>query len=134
MSQHIRVGNTYVHDDHGLVLTTHHDDHNEVWFRTVESLDNGGVMSTSEAVYTEPYREFLGHVRMRDYPDDENWSRLRKYVFHRDNGVCQGCGTDVDRSAPIHHICPLGCGGTNSPSNLLLLCEECHGNVHRGPI
>jgi 5-methylcytosine-specific restriction protein A len=134
MSQHIRIGNVYHHTEYDAVVVTNHDHDNEVSFRVVKSRDNGGVTSVEHRERSQSYDQFLGAVRMRDYPDDENWQRLRKYVYHRDGGVCQGCGTSVDRSAPVHHICPLGAGGTNKPSNLLLLCGSCHGAVHRGPL
>jgi len=134
MSQHIRIGNTYHHSDHDLVIVTHHDTDNQIHYRVVKNRDNGGVTAAEDRERVQSYSDFLGSVQMRDYPNDDNWGRLRKYVYYRDNETCQGCGTGVDRSAPIHHICPLGSGGTNKPSNLLLLCEECHGSVHRGPL
>jgi len=134
MSQSIRIGNTYQHTDHGTVVVTNHDHDNQIYYRVVQSRDNGGVMSVQPRERSQSYNQFLGDVRMREYPDEENWQRLRKYVYHRDGETCQGCGASVDRSAPIHHICPLGAGGTNKPSNLILLCESCHGAVHRGPL
>jgi len=134
VSQRIRIGNTYQHTDHGLVVVVGHTDTNVIEYKSVVGRDNGGVISTDGNVREAGYKDFLGSVQMRDYPDDDDWGRLRKYVYHRDGGHCQGCGTEVDRSAPIHHICPLGAGGTNMPSNLLLLCQDCHGAVHRGPL
>jgi len=135
MSQKIRVGNIYYHNvEEGEVVTTHHDDSNQIWYRGAKSRDNAGVISTTEWVKQEPYDDFLGHVRFRDYPRDDDWQALREYVLERDDYTCQGCGSDVDASAPIHHIVPLGCGGTNTRRNLLTLCEECHGHIHGGPI
>jgi len=134
MSQHIRIGNTYWHEgEEREVITTHHDDHNDIWYRGVKSKDNGGVISTTDWVRQQPYDTFLGAVRMRDYPDEEEWQRMRKAVLERENYQCT-CGNELDDSAPIHHIVPLGCGGTNTYRNLLPLCERCHGKVHSGNI
>lgn len=135
MSQKIRIGNTYWHDDHDAeVLTTHHDDQNFIWYRVVESKDNAGVVSTDGGLHQQEYSEFLGAVTMRDYPADDEWQEMREAVLERDDYTCQGCGTDVERDAPIHHIVPLGCGGTNTYRNLITLCEKCHGKIHGGPI
>lgn len=169
MSQKVRLGNTYYHDEHGIVLAVHHDHANRIWFRKVKARDNGGVVSTTDKVWQEEYSGFLGAVSMQDYPDD--WSELRETVLDRDNETCQGCGasrsaatepngsvgsegcgaSDLAGESPdsvaksseddsddvelhVHHIVPLGCGGTNSFRNLITLCEECHGKIHGGPI
>jgi 5-methylcytosine-specific restriction protein A len=48
---------------------------------------------------------------------------------------CERCGHNVeDRPAAVHHRRPRGMGGsrrpdTNSPCNLLLLCDPCHLTV-----
>jgi len=132
MSQKIRVGNTYYHtDEEQLVVTTNRDHENNVWYRGVESRDNGGVISTTDWLKQQQYDEFLGAVRMRDYPDDDEWQRKRNAVHERDDYQCQ-CGKTVNNSAPVHHIVPLGCGGSNALSNLITVCEECHGKVHGG--
>lgn len=135
MSQKIRIGNYYYHTEKGCeVIVTHHDDANNIWYRRVKSKDNAGVIATSEEIFQQQYDEFLGTVQMEDYPDDDDWQALREYVYDRDDGRCQACGKSVDRSAPVHHIVPLGCGGTNTRRNLILLCEEHHGKIHGGPI
>jgi len=135
VSQKIRLGNTYWHDLHDCeVLTVHHDDQNYVWYRKVESRDNAGVIATRDGLHQQEYSEFLGHVNMRDYPEDAVWQEMREAVLERDEFTCQGCATDVEPDAPIHHIVPLGCGGTNTYRNLITLCQTCHGKVHGGPI
>lgn len=136
MSQKIRIGNIYHHSGKDTeVIVTHHDSGNFIWYRKVLSRDNAGVISTDEGVYQERYDEFLGNVEMRDYPDD--WTDLAAAVRKRDDHICQGCGVDGDDhdgNLSVHHIVPLGCGGTNTYRNLITLCSECHGNIHGGPI
>lgn len=149
MSERIRLGNVYEHEEHGTVLTTHRDYNNMIWFRSVEGRDNAGVISTGERVEQEDYKQFLGSVTMRDYPDD--WDRIASAVKQRDQYTCQscgssthdvsdsesdesprGCGDDDATELHAHHIVPLGAGGSNARSNLLTLCDECHGRVHGG--
>lgn len=135
MSQKIRVGNSYYHkyrDEE--VVVTHWDSSNYIWFRGVESRDNAGVINSTDWIEQQPYDEFLGSVEMRDYPDNAEWQEMRSAVLERDDYTCQGCGTDVEHDTPIHHIVPLGCGGTNTYRNLITLCETCHGKIHGGPI
>ena len=129
MSQRIRLGNVYQHDEHGEILTVHRDDANFVWYREVVGRDNGGVVSTSDDIHTENYRDLLGNVSMLDYPD--NWDDIARAVRKRDNGTCQGCGSK-DTKLHVHHIIPLSSGGSNARSNLITLCEECHGRIHAG--
>ena len=135
MSQHARIGNTYWHRGEEMeVLATHHDETNHIWYRGVKSKDNAGVISTTEWVRQQPYSTFLGAVEMRDYPEEDDWQALREVVLERDGYICQGCGSNVQSNAPIHHIVPLGCGGTNTRRNLISLCDKCHGRIHGGPI
>lgn len=134
MSQHIRVGNHYWHQGEGMeVVTTHHDETNNIWYRGVKSKDNAGVISTTEWVRQQPYDVFLGAVTMRDYPEENEWQELREVVLDRDGEQCQGCGTK-DAELHVHHIVPLGCGGTNTLRNLITLCDGCHGRIHGGAI
>lgn len=129
MSQRIRLGNVYQHNEYGEILTVHKDHSNNVHYREVVGRDNGGVVSTSEKVHIEDYRDLLGNVSMLDYPD--NWDKIARAVRKRDNETCCGCG-DENTQLHVHHIVPLGAGGSNARSNLITLCEECHGRIHGG--
>jgi hypothetical protein len=129
MSERIRLGNVYSHDEYGDVLTVHKDHDNTVWFRPVEARDNAGVISTGDGIEAQGYKQFLGSVSMRDYPED--WERKAAAIRKRDDNTCQGCGA-TDAPLQVHHIVPLGAGGSNARSNLITLCESCHGRVHGG--
>lgn len=69
----------------------------------------------------------------RTGPDD----CTREVVTTRALWACERCGGAVSQgSCQIHHRKPRGAGGTsnpvtNSPANLLLLCNECHLWVER---
>lgn len=62
-----------------------------------------------------------------DYPPD--WPQRCAAVAARDK-VCKNCASSM--SLQTHHILPLSKGGTNRLSNLKLLCERCHQQVHGG--
>jgi hypothetical protein len=141
MAERIRLGNVYEHDEYGTVLTVHKDHENRVWFRPVVAQYNAGVISTGDGVESEPYKNFLGRVSMRDYPED--WDRKAEAVKKRDGYSCAACPRARDASdgpkwqdegaeLHAHHIVPLGAGGSNARSNLITLCDECHGRVHGG--
>ena len=55
------------------------------------------------------------------------------YVRNRDNYVCQLCKKKVGKLPnEVHHIVWRSRGGSNSPDNLLLLCNPCHKKIHKG--
>jgi hypothetical protein len=70
----------------------------------------------------------------------EEWKEAVKAVWKRDNATCQRCGLDhrsVDRKSPtyrkfhIHHILSFAVVERRAdPSNLVLLCHDCHMFVH----
>lgn len=53
---------------------------------------------------------------------DEN---LRKAVIMRDGGKCMECGKK-NCKLEVHHIKPRRLNGSNTPDNLITLCETCH--------
>lgn len=67
-----------------------------------------------------------------DYRYPYNWNRLRFYIFKKYNYTCQLCGRYAKGNLHLHHIIPLGMGGTNSIDNLIPLCSECHYRIHFG--
>lgn len=52
---------------------------------------------------------------------------LRKEVRQRDGDHCRFCGVVGQQ---VHHIVYRSSGGPDEPSNLILLCAECHAIVH----
>lgn len=61
--------------------------------------------------------------------DCESYSRLRQEVLRRDRWRCQCCGRTEDLQ--VHHIEPRGHLGDDAEQNLITLCAECHGRLHR---
>ena len=56
-------------------------------------------------------------------------SKVRKLIHERDNGQCKRCGM---RGSEIHHRKRRRDGG-HRPSNLVLLCHQCHAYVTAHP-
>lgn len=72
-------------------------------------------------------------VRQRNrYGPD--WERLRIQVLARDGCRCTECGETWLNYLEIHHIQPLGAGGTNELDNLVTLCRLCHLKAHGHPL
>lgn len=53
--------------------------------------------------------------------------------FDRADLECEWCGEDIDQ-LEVHHITPRSEGGPNKPSNLAVLCPNCHRKADRGAI
>ena len=61
------------------------------------------------------------------------WSEAVRAVWGRDRGVCQRCGKKANgkKSMHIHHIVSFANKELRAePSNLILLCRDCHHWVH----
>ncbi|MGL4759623.1 MAG: HNH endonuclease [Patescibacteria group bacterium] len=54
---------------------------------------------------------------------------VRTIIKQRDV-VCKICG--AEKELQIHHIVWKCFGGTDDPSNLILLCSTCHLHQHNG--
>jgi hypothetical protein len=65
--------------------------------------------------------------------DQKGFYNVKAYVLHRDNYTCQS-GRKVKHSANlhVHHVVFRSQGGTNASSNLKVLCECCHNDLHAG--
>ena len=57
----------------------------------------------------------------------------KAYILSRDNYKCQS-KQKVKHSEKlhVHHIIFRSKGGTDTPDNLITLCEDCHKNLHAG--
>lgn len=64
------------------------------------------------------------------YGDD--WAVLRVKALTRDGYSCRRCNANLRGVfyREVHHIHPLGKGGTNTLSNLISLCSACHECQH----
>jgi 5-methylcytosine-specific restriction endonuclease McrA len=58
---------------------------------------------------------------------------VREDIRKRDNNTCQWCGNSgTDISLHVHHLRPIEFGGDKyNESNLVTLCNRCHGWAHK---
>ena len=61
-------------------------------------------------------------------PYGRRWRKLRKFCLNRDGGRCTRCGSTQKLEA--HHVVPISAGGADVPSNVRILCLECHSQLH----
>lgn len=60
-----------------------------------------------------------------------DWTTIRNAVLLRDNRTCAHCkGVFPDNELDVHHLIPRSMGGPDEPSNLIALCDGCHGAIH----
>ncbi len=85
----------------------------------IDSVEAGqkNKMSVSE---DKPIRRRLSPARQKDY------------VMRA--GKCMVCGEKDIRVLDVHHIKPFADGGSNKPSNLSVLCPNCHKKAQKGLI
>lgn len=76
---------------------------------------------TNPEVEGEGYQEGL----------QKGYYNTKAYVLSRDNYACQKCKKKSIK-LEVHHIVFRSNGGTDSPENLITLCEKCHKNLHNG--
>jgi hypothetical protein len=65
--------------------------------------------------------------------DQKGFYNTKAYVLHRDSYKCQsGRKVKHDAKLHVHHIQFRSQGGSDAPSNLITLCEDCHNDLHAG--
>lgn len=57
------------------------------------------------------------------------YENLRQQVLSRDGWRCQSCGSMSNLE--VHHKEFRSQSGDDSEPNLITLCSDCHGHVHR---
>jgi 5-methylcytosine-specific restriction endonuclease McrA len=63
-----------------------------------------------------------------DIPAHHRRAAERDILFDTQGGKCKSCGQEVSlRNVIVDHITPRTSGGSESITNLQLLCEDCAG-------
>jgi 5-methylcytosine-specific restriction endonuclease McrA len=63
------------------------------------------------------------------------WRRLSIYIRQKNKYICQNCGR---KGVYVHHVIPINIMNENdenitlNPDNLILLCHDCHNEIHMG--
>ena len=63
------------------------------------------------------------------------WENLKAYAKWRDGYKCRVCGKSKHKDGvklEVHHIRRKADGGTDTPDNVVTLCEDCHKAHHQG--
>ena len=63
------------------------------------------------------------------------WENLKAYAKWRDGYKCRACGKSKHKDGvrlEVHHIRRMADGGTDTPDNVVTLCEDCHKAHHQG--
>ena len=76
--------------------------------------------------------ELVLHIPRRRKNGGINMSRETVAKWLRDMlpKQCMNCGSGT--GLQYHHIVPVICGGNEVPSNIAVLCSDCHSKVHYG--
>jgi hypothetical protein len=61
----------------------------------------------------------------------KDFYNVKAFVLSRDSYTCQKCKNKKGK-LHVHHIIFRSKGGTDSPENLITLCEDCHTKLHKG--
>jgi 5-methylcytosine-specific restriction protein A len=72
----------------------------------------------------KPWHKEREHRKLTGRP----WRRLREQILVRDKYLCQLCRAAgrLREATEVDHMIPLSKEGTDKPSNLQSLCNECH--------
>ena len=63
------------------------------------------------------------------------WENLKAYAKYRDGYKCRVCGKSKHKDGvrlEVHHIRRKSDGGTDTPDNVVTLCDDCHKAHHQG--
>ena len=60
--------------------------------------------------------------------------QTEKLAYQQAGSRCSFCHFDDVSSLDLHHIVPRSENGSNEPSNLILVCKNCHARIHSGVI
>lgn len=55
---------------------------------------------------------------------------IKEKLINLRGSSCQLCTYNVTKVLVIHHIIPKKLNGSDNPNNLLLICPNCHGEIH----
>jgi hypothetical protein len=62
----------------------------------------------------------------------KDFYNVKAFVLSRDKHTCQKCGDDKNGTKlHVHHIVFRSNSGTDSPDNLVCMCELCHDKLHK---
>lgn len=83
------------------------------------------------------FGRIVAEVSGRNFPRATYWPTwVKDAIFYRDNGRCGICNCDLtgviatEHIIHVDHMIPISSCGTNDPTNLQILCDQC--NLKKG--
>lgn len=77
-------------------------------------------------------RTGISYTKENSFNKAYKGTRLKEKIALRSNGSCERCGEKNYAILQVHHKTERYRGGTDNPSNLELLCPNCHAVHHLG--
>jgi len=103
----------------------------------VETLDAKVAELRRRQIGKKPLGSIRPVTEMRSITTYVRDPAVKAWVLQLANGVCEGCnckapfiGQDGLPYLEIHHVMPLACHGSDTPSNAVALCPNCHRRCH----
>ncbi len=74
-----------------------------------------------------------GSIRGVDFQNGrlKGYKDTHEYIYAMQDGKCACCGSKIEH---FHHLTPRSKGGSDTPENLVGLCNSCHTKVHTGEL
>lgn len=123
--QYGRRKNLAVHNGHGSLVFLYRMSDLPLTHYYTRNYPNPYI--SAERIVTQIGREALSPVKATAWQGgsrNAEWQELRRQILQRDGYACQRCGSTSQLE--IHHLKARHAGGTDSPENLITLCEACH--------
>lgn len=75
----------------------------------------------------------ISNPNVKDYQkgQQKDFYNVKAFILDRDEYTCQKCKIKKVK-LHVHHIIFRSNNGTDSPENLITLCEDCHNKLHKG--
>ena len=96
-----------------------------------------GCPRLTDGSYCEEHKHLVDKVYEMYGRDRESrkrygykWRKIRVRFLHA-HPLCEMCQREgrLTEATEVHHILPLGHGGTNREDNLMALCKPCHSRI-----
>lgn len=96
--------------------------------------DRYGIPTIDEMFYSKrPGRQRKTSTTKKTTKKEFKLTMATRRLITNEVGKCENCGDK--KSLEVHHIKKQSEGGGHTPSNLIVLCHDCHKNkAHRGSL
>lgn len=84
--------------------------------------------------YSESFQNRMRRMKKRKYDISvQEWRKIARYIFSRDDYICQYCGS-VGGILEVDHIIPFSKGGSDDIDNLTTSCRRCNRQKKDKPV